>query len=146
MGEVGGLACLRLQLQAQAFPQCSSANAGRVEALQQAKGHGKLMRNLLQRLGLVAAQRCGQRFKGIFQQAIIAQRADQEIQRGALGLGQAQGRRLTAQMFLQRDLRAAPFSRVLAAATGRVAGAGACIDAPFRVVGGHVDGAVAVPV
>ena len=132
------------QLQTQALGQIARANAGRLHVLQQLQGHGKVLFQLFGLLKVVTRKTGGQRSQAVFQVAVIVERLDQEMQRRAIDIGQAQAKRLPVQMVLQR-LVVAHQVRRFGIAVVQVVFARRRIAAPLAVVGPGLNRAVAVP-
>ncbi len=146
-------------LQAQAFAQITRAHARRLHVLQQLQRHAQALfeRFALFQLVLRIERRpqrrrepqpgAGQVGQAFFEVTVVVERLDQEIQRGAVLVAQAQAAGLVVQVVLQADGHA----REVGGAGGLVVVArGAVVArrrvaAPLTVVGCHLDRAVAFP-
>jgi hypothetical protein len=136
----------RLELQAQAFAQVARAHAGGFQRLQQAQRHAEAVLQFFGLLQVVAGQASGQRGEGIFQVAVVVERLDQEAQRRAVHLAQAQRQRLAVQEGRERLLAARQLGGVGALiVVAQVVLARGGVAAPFAVVRQDLGRAVAFP-
>jgi len=145
-------------LQAQAFAQVARAHARGLHVLQQLQRHREaLFQRLarLQRVVRVARELgrarevkpgVGQLGQAFLQVAVVVERLDQEVERGAVLVRQAQAASLVVQVVLQADRGA----RQVGGAGGlvvvaRTAVARGRVATPLAVVGRHLHRAIALP-
>ncbi len=137
-----------MQLQLQALRQAAGADAGGLQVLQQAQGDAQVVQQRL--IGFASAGACevgGERIQGFFKVAVVAQRFDQEVQRCAVVLAQAQRQRLAVQVRGQGLVAVGAAAGVeLLVVFARAGLARSSLKAPFAVGVGAVDGAFALPV
>jgi len=140
----------RTQLQREAFGQAARAHARGFQALQQAQRHGELVQQFLALLGVFGScQAVGQVLERVFEVAVVVQRFDQEVQRCAVGLLQAQGQGLAVQVLGQRFVLCHAlegFAAVVARGAGAAAGQQVldAFCAPRAI--GIVEAALALPI